>query len=181
MESNFEKAIRETAEANFQRNEVVKNGCSGGCCTAFTFGWTLEDLRKNQEAIANNKMTYINSEGYERRVLNDDSIESIIDMLIFIELTEQDPQLKNTFTEQVTEDFKKRGTWPGSIKDLPLYEKQELDRKGFVIREDKVLCRVYTCKHFDKEKKICNNYENRPHMCKNFGASCRYEGCNYNC
>jgi Fe-S-cluster containining protein len=39
----------------------------------------------------------------------------------------------------------------------------------------------YTCKHFDRETRLCGNYDNRPHMCRDFpgygsGAKCCF-GC----
>ena len=51
----------------------------------------------------------------------------------------------------------------------------------FPIKKDDgtLMNNIYTCKHFDKENKVCNNYENRPNMCKRFGNSCAYEGCCY--
>ena len=58
-----------------------------------------------------------------------------------------------------------------------LKEKRE---KKLVKRADGVIgANIYTCKHFDKEKRICRNYENRPHMCERFGEGCQYEGCCY--
>jgi Fe-S-cluster containining protein len=37
----------------------------------------------------------------------------------------------------------------------------------------------YTCKHYDRDTKLCTIYENRPLMCRNYpnGHACRYPGC----
>lgn len=37
----------------------------------------------------------------------------------------------------------------------------------------------YTCRNFNKETRNCMNYENRPHMCRNYpyGRKCEYKGC----
>lgn len=43
----------------------------------------------------------------------------------------------------------------------------------------------YTCKHFNKETRLCNDYKNRPLMCsgypKNTKKACVYEGCKAKC
>jgi len=37
---------------------------------------------------------------------------------------------------------------------------------------------VYECSNFNKESKLCNDYENRPQICRDFGVKeCWQEGC----
>jgi len=57
------------------------------------------------------------------------------------------------------------------VKDW--YMKSLIDKDGVYHK------RLFTCKHFNKEQRICGNYENRPHMCKNFGVGCAYAGCGF--
>jgi Fe-S-cluster containining protein len=49
------------------------------------------------------------------------------------------------------------------------------ERTGFTEGDEGHL---YMCKHWDEETRLCNDYENRPPMCRTFpyGKPCRY-GC----
>src|SRR5690554_6409736 len=53
--------------------------------------------------------------------------------------------------------------------------------KGELVSTDKIQYH-YSCKHFDKENKICTIYEDRPLMCRDFNGEkpwqkCTYSGC----
>ena len=59
------------------------------------------------------------------------------------------------------------------------------DNKKFGKREDGTPMTHfhYTCKHFDKETRLCGIHETKPKMCSdyNYGNSCNYENCNFKC
>ncbi len=89
-----------------------------------------------------------------------EDLPKVLGMLIPLGQTDTDPQTKTKFNLINTS--------------------QENIEKYWVKRADgTIVANIYTCKHFDTEKRICNNYENRPHMCKRFGQTCGYEGCCY--
>jgi len=48
---------------------------------------------------------------------------------------------------------------------------------------DKLIGKMFTCKHHNKETSLCNDYENRPALCREFPYSdttiCQHEGCTY--
>ncbi len=89
-----------------------------------------------------------------------EDLPKVLEMLIPLGQTDTDPQTKIKFNNQNV--------------------KPEAIEKNWVRRADgTIVANIYTCKHFDTEKRICNNYENRPHMCKRFGSTCQYEGCCY--
>ena len=101
-----------------ERNNVVTNGCSGNCCEAFTFAYTVEDLKRNREALARGEFEFTNEQGFTKRVTTDNSIDTVIDMLIFKELTETDPQTGDNLTQQTIDFLTTKGLWEGSFETL---------------------------------------------------------------
>lgn len=149
------------------RDKIVVNGCSGGCCEAFTLPVHIEDLQANDTAIKEGKRTFVDTQGRSRTVINDNTRETVLDMLIHKYDTTVDPQFKDP------DHLEKRF---GHLTDDQLFD----ETYGFCFRKDgKIHVRVFTCKHFDTENKVCTNYENRPHLCRQFGTKCSYEGCGY--
>ncbi len=56
---------------------------------------------------------------------------------------------------------------------IPLKEHEDEDGKFYT---------TFTCRHFDVEEQQCLIYDERPAMCRRFGAEevkCNYEGCTY--
>ncbi len=143
----------------------VVNGCNGSCCTEFTFPYMPEELNEMIQAQDQEKeykgkfITYPKTE-----------MEKIRDMLIFLHETDICPQEKRTFKSIIQLE---------GIENLTNELVKEKAKSGdfYKVKDNNILAKVFTCKHFDKVNKICNDYENRPDMCKRFGGTCKYEGC----
>lgn len=184
------------------RSEIVTNGCSGACCEKFTLPVTMNDLHAmkaewnrvngnrakltpeekekvisdyHNSAGAHADPKYFTgritcSNGYERLCLPEDELDKLLDMLIPLGESEIDPQLNISIAEQ----------WKCSNPSIYKPEDVLNHTKGFTqMKDGKLINLVYTCKYFDKENRICTNYENRPWLCQNFGSRCAYTGCGF--
>lgn len=161
-----------------ERKQVI-NGCNGKCCEAFTLAGTIDDLKRCQEEVEKQKQrgykpqSLIAESGYVLGyVTEENEFDKLLDMLIPLGQQEMNPQKEITFAEEMG------------------YDKEDVEHtaelvlknsKGHVQinKEGKLVSNIYTCRHFDKENKVCNNYENRPLLCRAFGEGCKYKGCNY--
>jgi Fe-S-cluster containining protein len=161
--------------SRFKRDKVVTNGCSGGCCSNFSLGYSLDDLKLMLEAVNEHRTEFCDSRGLLRRVVADRTLQTMIDMLIPISTVKEDPNGSVNYTELVAE-YIKIATEEGKVID---YEHEWF--KNFVKEGDEYLKHTFTCKHFDTKKRVCTNYNNRPNMCKSFpnDRPCKYDGCKY--
>lgn len=153
------------------RKDIVKNGCSGKCCEKFTFQFTLEQIdrlielkekgEENKE-VRNRMGEFVRIEKHQM-----DELKQVRDMLIYLGASDINPKTGISFNDEMikagikTEEFVQE-KFPTSI-----------------VKEGKVHVHTFTCKHFDKENKICTIYENRPNMCRSYCCHIdeRYEGC----
>lgn len=183
------------------RSEIVTNGCSGACCEKFTLPVSLNDLQKmknewnrvdaNRAALSEEqkqkvisdyensggavrpieyfpqKVTFDN--GYVFNTIPEDELNKLIDMLIFLGESEIDPQYEISLAEKYEYDPAKHS--PEFVVERSQGHNQ--------VKDGKLITLTYTCKYFDKENRICSNYENRPLLCRNFGSHCNYKGCNF--
>lgn len=148
-----------------QFEKKVINGCNGSCCTEFTFPYMPEELRKMIEVQDKNEILNGKFITYPR-----EEMVNIADMLVFIRETDICPQEKRTFKSIM------------GIEGDVNYTSEEIKEKFrsgdfYKVKDNNIVAKVFTCRHFDKENRVCNNYENRPQMCKSFGSNCKYEGC----
>lgn len=145
----------------FERQKVVSNGCSGACCESFTFAYYPEDLRLMDAAFQKGEEYFTDTLGNKRSVFSSvhNSTLMVADMLIPLGHTEINPNGNKPVLETVIEQ-KHRDEWVVEVDGKPQL-------------------RLFTCKHYDREKKVCGNYENRPALCKHFGTGCQYAGCTY--
>lgn len=161
------------------RSEIVRNGCSGGCCEAFTMGPSLEDLdlliesRKKWIADTTSVSTppeaVFCSNGYMRFPPDLEELEKLREMLIPLGRVETDPANGKTFNEVLEYD-------PAKHTDIIVHNHS---RGHYYIENGVLTTNLYTCKHFDKESRLCKNYDNRPDMCRSYGRTCGYEGCTF--
>ena len=81
------------------------------------------------------------------------------------------------------------GTDPDKIENLPPL-KEQYGKQGKLLGNKKQRYAYgnygfyYTCRHYNKETKLCMVYDKRPEMCKKypsngFGHDCMFEGCGY--
>lgn len=169
------------------REDIVVNGCVGKCCECFTLPLSYDEIQQlnkitNKEFENGDLLSGIRSEnGKFWYPPNKEEINKIAEMLIPLGKTNIDPQEGNnekTFKEvyelklKVTEQpniKNEDGTW-------------NLEALGYFFSSDEnneLYSNIFTCKHFDKENKICLNYDNRPTLCSSFGITnqCRYKDC----
>ena len=167
-------------------NIVEVSRCTGHCCRKFTLSFSLKELDSIIESFKSEApRTFTNDRGNtcthhfeEKEVLN------VRDMLIFLEDTPFDPKDGHKFFgENKQEDYTRvvEGTHP-------TYPQQKLFDQGLFIKDGQIVTHTYTCKHFNTTTGNCENYENRPKMCRNFGTSfsdrlygCGYTGCTMSC
>lgn len=158
----------------FKRETVVFNGCNGSCCEAFTLSYDIEDLKRMLVARNDNKSVFIDILGSERTVMSDAGLETMIDMLIPLGFATINLNRKNDSDiindQMISNGIKTQEDW----NQHPNEEKY-----WYVLHEGVWKIRMFTCKHFDKEKRVCGNYESRPPMCRHFGSECHYKGCSY--
>lgn len=152
-------------------SNCVTNGCSGACCEAVYFPYTIDQLRRMGIAHREGKKMWTNADGVERKIKHDDiaTHDAIADMLIPLGWWAIDPETGKAWLQKWLEDGRSESEHIDYINGSPAFRFNEGHAEGYIV----------TCKHFDKEKRICNNYENRPGLCKRFGPACRYAGCNY--
>jgi len=166
----------------------VTNGCSGKCCEKFTLSGTLEDLklmkaelqrvREFAEKVEKGELEYNLSmseqrvefsNGYKVWPIDEEELDKLIDMLVYIGVTENDPQTGLSI-ERLNCLY----------HDVQTNEEiLEYSSGHMFIQNDKVVSHIFTCKYFDFDNKVCTNYENRPKLCRNFGRGCKYEGCGF--
>jgi Fe-S-cluster containining protein len=184
------------------REQIVKNGCSGGCCTKFTLPVTLDDLVKMKLEIIrvednrrrdnidipgnehNTKPAHFAIPGvysdYEYQKIKCDNgyerhpvAEDELDKLLFMLIP-----LGQSDTDPQTEK---------KLNEQLQYNPEVHTAEDVVTRSrghnqligDTVFTNIFTCKHFDTVNRICGNYENRPGLCERFGHSCTYQGCGF--
>lgn len=152
----------------------VTNGCSGKCCEKFTFLFSLNELNKLIIDKKRKSKLFIRDNGNTQYISQNELIEEMIqvkEMLIFLGETEINPQTEKIFNSEML-----------SKEDAEITnERLQFHRqdKFYFVKDNKIYSRIYTCKNYDKENKICTIYENRPFMCRDFGEFCKYKGCNY--
>lgn len=170
------------------RSDIVTNGCNGSCCAKFHLPFTPEEFAAIRQAWENYKFNcilrihalafgeekaqyrdikWIDRNGNERNIPDPTDIEYITDMIIFIGYDINSAQSG----VDMTEEFKRQN---------PDIEPHDGVGNGHVFREGQLLGIYYTCKHFDKENRICTQYDSRPRLCKwhGVGNKCGYTGCN---
>lgn len=166
------------------KDKIVTKGCSGNCCEKFTLPVTIKDLFKmklsfiEQRLESAEKETYINNvtlnsvicdNGYKRYPAPEEDVDKLLEMLIYLGRTNICPQSEIPFDRLYYKQIISKND-----------EELLLSSNGhFIINNGNIEANIYTCKHFDKEKRICTNYNNRPQLCKSFGNECHYKGCNY--
>lgn len=148
---------------SIERRQIVKNGCVGSCCEGFTLPFYVEDLVLMKEAQNKGQQKFTDSIGVIRRVITNNDVDKLIDMLIFKEHTNINPN----------------GGHQPNIEEKENYKDPSTEFSWVVEIDGQLMFRLYTCKHFDKEQRICTDYENRPNMCKHFGSTCAYTGCSF--
>lgn len=174
------------------REEIVTNGCSGGCCECFTLPLSIEDIDKMLDAYKHNESIgydaekrYSYSELQEKYPTRIERIEryngldiglppkeellKLKDMLIPLGETEICPQEKINWSEYHKKDVEAK------LSDINAHN----FRGHYKVSIDnlKITAKIFTCKHFNTINRICGNYENRPQLCKDFGSNCKYENC----
>lgn len=162
------------------RNEIVTNGCSGACCECFTLPVTIKDMQK-MKAKLQARIDFPDEDSSYERVLCEDGIrrepnekneiDKLLDMLIPLGDTTISPQdgiSLNEVYHKAIED---------GIVDLEKLARSTNDH--FQVNNNIITAHIFTCKYFDKENKLCTNYDNRPHLCKKYGSACSYKGCEY--
>jgi Fe-S-cluster containining protein len=150
---------------------VVTNGCNGKCCEAVFFPYTVEEIKRIKQA-KESETSWTDDKGREHvNIYPKDSLVSydyLIDMIIPLGYSIKDPETGRTFRQCEEES----GKWEGQeITDEKLSHGKRLRSDG------EIEGYIITCKHFDTENRICNDYENRPGLCRKFGETCKYEGC----
>lgn len=153
------------------RELVVTNGCNGKCCSGVFFPYTIEELKRIKEAKENGT-SWIDDKGREQvNIYPKDSVvtyDYLIDMIIPLGYSTIDPETGRTFRQCEEQS----GKWEGQeITDEKLNHGKRLRDDG------EIEGYIITCKHYDVDRKICKDYENRPGLCRSFGTSCKYEGC----
>lgn len=153
------------------RCSLVTNGCSGKCCEAVFFPYTIEEL-KRIKAARESQTPWIDEQGIEHTGYPTDKLVShdyLIDMLIPLGWQTIDPETGKTYRERLVERGWKEEDLTAENLESGLRLNADGAIEGYIV----------TCKHFDTEKRICKDYENRPGLCRNYGAACKYSGCCY--
>lgn len=159
-------------QINIQPGTVI-NGCVAKCCECFTLPVTPNDLQKmkdrwveDPENIKDDKIMMEN--GYERYPLPINELDNLMDMLIYLRITPIDPATGISINESSSSSINSDGTI-----------NHNTSHGHFTMIDGVLNANTYTCRHFDKDKRICSNYENRPQLCRNYGRGCQYQGCNF--
>lgn len=166
----------------FGREEIVTNGCSGGCCQEFTLPVTIGDLKLMKDEYDKKDVdenyeikSVICHNGVSMKVADREEVEKLLEMLIPLGQTQNNPQDGLPLSHHCFGHWKKEDATVDKMR-----ESQLRNRSGVTIHDDgKVTVNIYTCKHFDIVQKICTNYEKRPNLCKKFGYKCQYKGCEF--
>lgn len=183
--------------SQLNRSEIVTNGCPGHCCAAFHLPFTPEEFDRLRAAVMAKKRNiekaenfgnsldnvnqdleisnieseyWIDRNGHVRGILNPLDIEFILDMIIFLRY---DP-ISIQDGKDMTEEFKRLN---------PNKEPYDGVANGHLLKDGKLHGIYYTCKHYDKENKLCTVYDQRPQLCRHHGVGnkCEYQGCQINC
>lgn len=152
--------------------EKKTNGCNGSCCENFSFPFSKDQLKMmidNYESevpleIKPKRLILPSATGHTK-----EELQFIHDMVILIEETDFDAQTNTKI--QISQDG-----WRWNKSEIRLNYSVEEDEYENLIS---VKALTYTCKHYDKETTLCTQYENRPPVCRNFGACCEYKGCGF--
>lgn len=159
----------------------VVNGCNAKCCENFSFPFSPEELQQMTDVIETDHIAskFTTPEGRELRIIRDPEVEKIKSMIIYHGPTQVDPQKPYaTIGELYRIDNKIPEDEPIVKPENLNYHMQRFWDWHF-IKNGEIYAHTYTCKHFDTEKRICGDYENRPNMCRSFGRGCAYEGCGF--
>jgi len=155
--------------------DIVTNGCSGGCCETFTLPYTLEEFDLMIESYDKNKEEYYfkarnKKDNFRVSVRNIDEIRQIRNMIISLGESEINPKNNKTYNE----------LYLPKTKDKVITQEKIVG--GFKVKNGVIFGLHYTCKNFDTTKRICKIYETRPRLCRSFpsGGVCDYEKCNFN-
>lgn len=183
----------------------VTNGCNGKCCENFTFPASIEDMKRLRENIVEwkskddrfNNFRRVESEtGFylDAQSASVEDIDFFIENFFEIGRLDYDQQTNNrNFLEHFSffEDTQIRII--NEQKEFMLSDKEfeyflERMRGKFMVKWklkdgvvviESITTINMTCKKFDKEQRICTAYEDRPQLCRNFGNTCGYEGCEF--
>jgi Fe-S-cluster containining protein len=143
------------------------NGCSGKCCEAVTFPFSPEEFFNMKDQIDLGEIMFTDRFGKVREIPSKADIHFITDMLIPLERSKTSPATGEYIIDQFRQDHPDTEPYPGC-------------QGGCDLENGELYAYVYTCKHFDKENKICTVYEQRPHVCRSYGYGCQYNGCTFN-
>lgn len=163
------------------REEIVVNGCSGGCCENFSFQLSLSELDEMIHDLDTvNPMNYRNhvfvkDNGHRMSLINDNEIKQIRDMLIPLPDLLVNPN-NHHFT--LSEKFRYDSNIPDD-EEITITKPQADMWRWHDLKDGEIIMRAFTCKHFDTVNRICTNYDNRPNMCRHYGDNCSYEGCGF--
>lgn len=151
------------------REQIVTNGCSGSCCERFSLPFSLKELQDSSKAQHAGEFVFIDRNGKEQHTVDHANIDYIIDMLIPLEYSNMSAEHKGKSLRKLLEELN-----PGVVIEPDIViSGGDIDENGEVWKY------YFTCRHFDKEKRICGAYETRPSMCRIFGRHCKYEGCGF--
>lgn len=154
------------------------NDCIGSCCENFNLPLSPKDIKSSAEAQRNGKSEYLAQNGLMQDILGGDGeIIKLDDMLIFKRWTSVNPVDGKKSDKVNMSKYNSKVEYKINI-DSWLY------RNGLrVLKSGVTQMPVYTCKHHDKETKLCTNYKNRPKLCRNYPSrgGCEYKGCKMNC
>ena len=155
-------------------DRLVTNGCSGKCCENFSFPYTLDELSNMYIAYKEGKTHWINRHGDIGNFSSDQDMQEmpyILDMLISLGFSE---------INDIGESY--NSTWEGDeeITRTELKKRKPNGANRYTIENGVLKVQHFTCKHFDKEKRICTAYEKRPGFCKRYGEFCAHKCCNFN-
>lgn len=134
--------------------EIKGNGCNGNCCEKFNLCVSIEEIDEMILKISK-------QEDFIDKELEIENLTYIKDMLIPLGEVEICPQTEVSIK---SEEF--------SLLD-------NRSKQFWKLKDNKVVTKIYTCKHFNKETRLCNNYESRPSLCRKFGENCSYKGCGF--
>ncbi len=138
--------------------------CTGHCCERFNLMFSYEETQRFKESILNEtfKFTRDSGEIYNTEKYKREEVLKIADMLIPLGRSYMDhnnePMIEN-----------------GSEKRDNGFEPVQI---GTVIAKE---ANWFTCKNYNLETRSCNDYENRPDMCRTHPGclGCNYKACTY--
>jgi Fe-S-cluster containining protein len=172
----FFSGMKKPINQNKMSRNCVTNGCSGHCCEDFNFKFSIEELDVMIQGFKDNKESVQLRDNlfFEIKETTLDEIQKIRDMIIPLGLSDIDPQRGTTYNSR----WLSKGWNREDITSEKVVANNSV-MKWFIIENNTISTYHYTCKHFDKKKRICTNYEQRPNMCRVYGEGCQYKGCKF--